>query len=103
MPRTTPIETLRGRIDRIDDRLLALLNARARLVQQVGNEKAHRAALVYDPAREKQIVELMMHATDGPLEADSIQAIYSEIISAIRALDHLLRVSFFGPSATFTH
>src|SRR5262245_833445 len=103
MPRTTPIETLRGRIDRIDDRLLALLNARARLVQQVGNEKAHSAAPVYDPAREKQIVERMMHATTGPLEAEAIRAIFSEVISASRALEQRLRVSFFGPAATFTH
>lgn len=103
MPRTTPIETLRGRIDRVDDRILALLNARARLVQQIGALKARAAAVIYDPAREKQILDRLTRVDGGPLDPAAVRAIFAEIISTNRALEQRLRVSYFGPAATFTH
>ncbi len=54
LPRATSIDTLRARIDRIDDQVLTLLNQRARLAIEIGQRKHRTSASIYTPAREKK-------------------------------------------------
>lgn len=103
MARKPSVAALRRKIDRLDDRLLALLNARAALAQRIGAEKAQRNACVYDPAREKAVLARLARASRGPLTPPLVRAIFTEIMSAARGLQGRLRVAYLGPEATFTH
>ena len=87
----------------MDDRLLALLNARAALAQRIGAEKAQANASVYDPARERAVLARLAGASRGPLTAPLVRGIFTEIMSAARGLQRRLRVAYLGPEATFTH
>ena len=58
MARPASIPALRRRrIDRIDDRLLRLLNQRAELALAIATQKQHRNTSIFAPAREKRIFE----------------------------------------------
>ncbi|HYB92326.1 MAG TPA: prephenate dehydratase [Candidatus Binataceae bacterium] len=97
------IETLRARIDEINLKLLSLLSLRANLVTEIGHLKGASAEAVYQPARERDVLEKMVAENAGPLGADAIRTIFTEIISACRALEHPLRVAYLGPEHTYTH
>ncbi len=93
----------RRQIDELDRRLVALLNERARLAQAIGRLKADGEDRVYHPEREAQVLRNVLAANRGPLPDRALLAIYSEILSASRALQQPLRVAYLGPVATFTH
>lgn len=103
MPRATSIDALRNQIDRIDDRLLALLNERAKLAVQIGQQKHHTQATVYTPDREKRILQRLGAATKGPLDATRLRPIFREVMAACRSLEQQLRVACLGPLGTFSH
>ena len=103
MPRQATIAALRRQIDRIDDRVLALLSRRARLAQSIGAAKASTHASVYAPAREKGVLERLVRANRGPLAAAHVRAVFREVISASRSLEQPLRVAYLGPPGTFSH
>jgi chorismate mutase/prephenate dehydratase len=103
MPRPATIAALRRQIDRLDDRMLALLNRRARLVQAIGAAKSRTRAAVYAPAREKDILARLADGNRGPLTRAHVGAIFREVISATRSLEQRLRVAYLGPRATYTH
>ena len=100
---TTKLPALRQAIDALDDKLLELLNERARLVQEVGAIKAQLKQPFYVPERERQILERLQQANPGPFPTEALRPVFSEIISACLSLEHPLRVAFLGPEATFTH
>jgi chorismate mutase/prephenate dehydratase len=97
------IENARCKIDQIDAQIVSLINERAALVQAIGATKATQELDVFAPARERQIMDLIAGRNQGPLEASALQAIYREIISACRALEHPLRIAYWGPPASNTH
>jgi chorismate mutase/prephenate dehydratase len=103
LPRSPSIDALRAHIDQIDQKLLALLNQRARLVIQIGHRKHSAQASIYSPAREKQIHERLVAANRGPLTAETLRPIFREIISACLSLEKQLQVAFLGPLGTFSH
>lgn len=103
MARPASIPALRRRIDRIDDRLLRLLNQRAELAMAIATQKQHRNASIFAPAREKSVLARVARTNGGPLDATALRAIFSEIISASRALEQRLRVAYLGPEATYSH
>jgi chorismate mutase/prephenate dehydratase len=103
LPRATSIDALRAHIDRIDEKLLALLNRRARLAVQIGQRKHHARASIYTPDREKRIIERLAAANSGPLTADRIRPIFREIISACLSLEKQLQIACLGPLGTFSH
>ncbi len=102
------LERARAEIDRIDERILALLSARARLAQRIGRRKAARANGAgadgfWVPSREKRIYQRLRALNKGPLADDVVRAIFREIISASRALEARVTVAYLGPEATFTN
>ena len=103
MPRPATIAALRRQIDRIDDRVLALLGRRARIAQAVGDAKARTKSDVYAPAREKDVLARLVRRNRGPLTAAHVRAVFREIISASRSLERPLRVAYLGPEATYSH
>jgi chorismate mutase/prephenate dehydratase len=99
----TSIDALRAHIDRIDEKLLALLNQRARLVIQIGEQKQRSKASIYTPSREKHIFERLARANRGPLNDERIRPIFREIIAACLALEGPLRIACLGPLGTYSH
>jgi chorismate mutase/prephenate dehydratase len=96
------LQQLRGRIDAVDRELLALLNRRARLAQEVGELKKREGTPVFRPEREAQVIDGLKAANPGPLLAASVAPIWREIMSACRALERALRVAYLGPAGTFS-
>lgn len=97
---TDPLQELRHQIDGVDERLVALLNERARLCQQVGHVK--QGAAVYRPEREAQVLRRVREINAGPLPAEALSRLYVELMSACRGLEAALSVAYLGPPGTFS-
>ena len=97
------LQSLRAKIDGIDGQLVKLLNERTRIALDIGNVKRRQAGEVYVPAREKEVLQRVTGMSDGPLKAESLTAIYREIMSAALALEKSVKVAYLGPASTFSH
>ncbi|GGC77981.1 prephenate dehydratase [Undibacterium terreum] len=93
---------LREKIDALDAQILALLNERARVAQEVGHVKAETNAPVFRPEREAQVLRNVAHNNPGPLQDEDVQTIFREVMSACRALERRVTVAFLGPVGTFS-
>jgi chorismate mutase/prephenate dehydratase len=97
------IQKRRHEIDRIDGEILDLINKRTTKSLEIGQLKKKGELPVYDPSREREIIDALCSINDGPLPASSLRHIFSEIMSASRALQVSTRVAFLGPEHTFSH
>jgi chorismate mutase/prephenate dehydratase len=93
----------RARIDAINVKLVRLLNQRAKLAQAIGHLKKATGAAIYQPARERAVLDRVTALNSGPLTGEHLRRIFVEIISACTALEHPLRVAFLGPEYTYSH
>jgi chorismate mutase/prephenate dehydratase len=93
---------LRQRIDALDAQLIALLNQRAQVALEVGEVKQRFNAPVFRPEREMQVIERLQCLSAGPLTDSHVAAIWREIMSASRALEHTIGVAFLGPVGTYS-
>ncbi len=103
MIRRESVDALRKKIDRVDSRIVALLNERASLALKIGSQKNRTGRPVYVASREREIYRQVSDANTGPLPASSIRAVFREVLSACRGIETRMKVAFFGPEATFTH
>ncbi|MDQ2732970.1 MAG: prephenate dehydratase [Armatimonadota bacterium] len=94
---------LRTQIEALDEQVLHLLNQRAGLAMEVGHVKAGLGQPPFVPGREVQVLERIQRLNVGPLPATAIRAIYQEIISSCRNLEHPVTVAYLGPAATWSH
>ncbi len=97
------VAKLRKKIDALDQRLVDLLNARAKVAVQIGKLKQLSASAIYVPAREKAVLAHVRRTNRGPLSGEALDAIYREIISSSRSLERQVRVAHFGQATAFTH
>ncbi len=97
---TDQIGKLRRQIDSLDEELAGLLQRRAGLARQIGALKA--GAPAYRPERESEILRRVAKTNSGPLAAERMIGVFREIISACRALEQPIRVSYLGPEGTFS-
>lgn len=94
---------LRAAIDAVDRRILEKLNARARLVQDVGALKRSRGAAIYAAGRERDLVATLAAENPGPFPNAALPHVFREIIAATYGLEGPLRVAFLGPEGTYSH
>ena len=80
------IEDWRRRIDELDRQIAKLLNERARAAQEIGKLKRSTSLPVYEPNRERVILENVRAANKGPLPDIELTHIYERIIDVMRAL-----------------
>lgn len=101
------IDDIRRRIDAIDEKLLELLDERARTAAEIGREKQASAQPPYDPAREEQLLDrleaLLRGRPDAAFPVSSVRPVFREIISACLALQQPISVAYLGPPGTFSH
>src|SRR2546427_13205146 len=91
------VKSLRNQIDKLDLQILKLINERAGYAAEIGQYKNEQGADVFSPAREDEVIQNLLQANKGPLEATTIRAIYRDLISGARALQKLLKVAYLGP------
>ena len=101
-PTDAELLALRTRIDAVDRELLAALNRRARLAQEVGELKKKEGSVAFRPEREAQVIDGLKRDNAGPLRTESVAPIWREIMSACRALETPTRVAYLGPAGTFS-
>lgn len=97
------IEALRATIDTLDERIVQLLNERAKVVVEVGKIKQQNSSPIYAPDREKAVLERVRQLNHGPLPNRCLEAVYRELMSGSFALEKPLRIGFLGPLGTFSH
>jgi chorismate mutase / prephenate dehydratase len=97
------LDDWRSRINDLDNQILNLLNQRAEAALHIGDLKRRQDAPSYVPEREAEIVRRMTERNPGPLPGEAIGDVWREILSACRALEEPLSVTYLGPPATFTH
>jgi len=83
------IDDWRSRINELDAELLSLLNERARLALKVGESKKDAGLSLCDHTREREVVERMCRANDGPLDDRAIVQLYRAIIHESRRIQNL--------------
>jgi chorismate mutase len=81
------LETLRRSIDAVDTRLLELIHERVRLVLEVGAYKSQRGLAVYDPERERRMLERLSSLAQPPVEPDTVRRIFERLIDESRRLE----------------
>ena len=106
MPESDGLQGLREKIDELDHRLVELLNARARIVVEIGKIKHQAGTPVYAPDREKVVLDRIRKANrdaGGPLPDSCLEAIYRELMSGSFALEKPLRIAYLGPQGSYSH
>jgi len=99
---TANLADLRVQIDALDKELLALLNRRALVAEQVGEVKKREGTPFFRPDRVAQVIENIQKNNQGPLKNEHVAAVWREIMSACLALESPIRVAYLGPVGTFT-
>jgi chorismate mutase/prephenate dehydratase len=94
---------LRTQIDKLDLQILKLVNERVGHAAEIGKVKNDQGSEVFSPAREEEVIENVLGANKGPLDAGSLRAIFREIVSASRSLQKIVKVAYLGPEYSFSH
>ena len=76
----------RSRIDVVDRRLVALLNERTRIVEQIGRIKRKMQMPIYEPKREDEVFANAMASNPGPLPPEAVKRIFERIIDEMRVV-----------------
>ncbi len=97
------LRELREKVDRLDTKIVRLLNERAAVSLEIGRIKCEAGWDICDPSREESIYRKLAENHEGILPEGALREIFREIISASRALQAPLTVSFLGPEASFSH
>ena len=100
------LDSLRAKIDALDDALLRLFNERAGHVHEIGRLKREGGLEIYAPEREEKVLKALTarnEAIGGLVNEQAVRAIYREIMSASLALEKDLTIAYLGPEATWTH
>ena len=83
------LEEYRLMIDEVDRRIVALLNERTAVVENIGRVKREAQIPVYAPKREDQVFANITSANHGPLTTQAVRGIFERIIDASRSIQRL--------------
>ena len=81
------ISKIRNRMDELDARLVGLLNERASCAQAIGRLKETVGLKVYQPQREREVLNHVRSENAGPLDGDAITRLFERIIDEARSLE----------------
>lgn len=77
----------RDRIDSIDERIVELLEERARMALRVGRIKRATGREIHAPEREADVLGRVGLAADGPLGGEAVERLFRAIIAETRAAE----------------
>jgi len=84
---TLEIEDWRDEIDRLDEQLVKLLNARSQCAIELGRLKRELGLPIYSPDREREVIAHVTGINHGPLERDAVRRLFERIIDESRSLE----------------
>ncbi|EUJ33299.1 bifunctional 3-deoxy-7-phosphoheptulonate synthase/chorismate mutase [Listeria floridensis FSL S10-1187] len=76
------LDELRNQVDQLNIELLEVINKRANLVQEIGKLKGVQGSLRFDPVREREMLNKIVSANNGPFEDSTIEHLFKEIFKA---------------------
>lgn len=97
------LSPLRDEIDRIDVRILELINQRLEIGKKVGEIKKQEGSQVLDRTRERMVIERLFQLNPGPADESLIQYLFNVIITATREIQRPRTIGFLGPLASHSH
>lgn len=80
------MKQIRDRIDEVDREILALINERTRVVEEIGRIKQALALPIYEPKREEQVFANVVSNNNGPLPHDAVKRVFERIIDEMRGV-----------------
>jgi chorismate mutase len=81
------LEALRRSIDDLDGRILQLIAERVRVVLAVGEYKRRNNIAVYDPERERRMLDRLCSQAPHPLDAETVRRIFERLIDESRRIE----------------
>ncbi|MDJ1111571.1 MULTISPECIES: bifunctional 3-deoxy-7-phosphoheptulonate synthase/chorismate mutase [Macrococcus] len=76
------LNALRENIETLNIEILKLLSERGEIAKQIGQEKRKQGTAIYDPEREKQMINKLLDLNDGPFDDNVIKQLFKEIFKA---------------------
>jgi chorismate mutase len=83
------MERLRENIDEVDTVLVKLLNQRAQWALDIGDVKKGAGIAIYQPDREKKVLDEVQRKNKGPLGHAAVQRLFERIIDESRRLERI--------------
>lgn len=83
------IEDWRDQIDRLDEELVKLLNARSHCAIELGRIKRELGLAIYSPDREKEVIAHVTSINHGPLDRRAIRRLFERIIDESRSIERI--------------
>ncbi len=69
---TDKLQEFRSEIVDINEEILNLLSKRGKIAQKIGEEKRKQGTAVYDPQREKEMINKLLDKNEGPFNDNSL-------------------------------
>ncbi|MGG3282188.1 bifunctional 3-deoxy-7-phosphoheptulonate synthase/chorismate mutase [Paenibacillus solani] len=88
---TQRLEQLRSELDTVNLQLLELLSERARIAQEIGQEKQKQGVPDFDPVREKKMLDTLVEHNQGPFDNETVRHLFKQIFQAslkLQQVDH---------------
>jgi len=83
------IEDWRDEIDRLDEQLVKLLNARSQCAIELGRIKRELGLAIYSPDREREVIAHVTGINHGPLDRDAVRRLFERIIDESRRIERV--------------
>ena len=83
------LEEFRILIDKVDNRIVGLLNERTLVVQEIGRVKRLAQLPIYEPKREDQVFANITSSNQGPMTPEALRRIFERIIDEMRSIQRL--------------
>ena len=83
------LEECRVLIDDVDRRIVALLNERTQVVEEIGRVKRGSDLPIYEPRREDQVFANVAGCNQGPMSEDALRRIFERIIDEMRKIQRV--------------
>ena len=80
------ISDWRKQIDDLDRKLVELLNQRAAAAIGIGRLKRNTDLPIYEPQREREVIENVQRINGGPLAGRDLAQIYERIMDVMRSI-----------------
>lgn len=76
------LESYRSEIVSLNHQILDLLSKRGELAQKLGKKKLKQGTRIYDPQREKEMLNDLIDSNKGPFNDNTIKQLFKEIFKA---------------------
>ena len=73
---------------------------------EIGRVKNDHGSEVFSPAREEEVLKHVLEAHEkgkGPLDSETVRAVFRELMSGSRALQKILKIAYLGPEYSYSY